>query len=99
LTEKELWVFVQTPRAVALDDDRWGDLADEWAKAAKVSPLAAEPRKRLIEHLASTFSFAWREALKHDYTHNGKAAEAMHLDLFGELLRRSSEGLNTDDPR
>ncbi|MCC7313876.1 MAG: DUF2610 domain-containing protein [Planctomycetes bacterium] len=98
LTEKELWVFVQNPGTPALDSERWEELVTEWSAAAHVSPLAPESRRRLIDELIATFAFAWREALKHDYTHNGKATEAMHLDLFGELLRRSSEGASQNDP-
>jgi TPR repeat protein len=98
LTEQELWMVVQNPRHGALDDNRWAELVDEWAKAARVAPLAPESRKKLAKSFTTTFSFAWREALKHDYTHNGKASEAMHLDLFGALLRRTSENADTSDP-
>ena len=97
LTEKELWQFVEKNKSVALDNVRWEGLVEEWTKAARARQLAEEPRRRLIDTFTNTFCFAWREALKHDYTHNGKASEAMRLDLFGELLRRTSDNANASD--
>lgn len=98
LTEQELWLFIERPGTAALDNERWSSLVEGWAVAARVKPLGTGPSSRLVRVYTRTFSMAWREALKHDFTHGGKASEAMRLDLFGELLRRSADNANTADP-
>jgi tetratricopeptide (TPR) repeat protein len=98
LTEHALWSYVEDPTRVAMDGERWKDLLGEWAGSAGVARLTPAGAEAAAAALCTSFSHSWREALKHDYVHGGKAWAALQLDLAGELLRRTTRAASDSDP-
>ena len=97
LTETGLWTFIQDPKTSALDMEAWRLLLEEWCPAnlGKLSPSTLD---KVSKQICVTFASSWREALKHDYEHGGKAWAGMQLDMMGEQLRRSASGAAVTDP-
>jgi len=97
LHEPALSRFIIDPRARAMDEDTWSRFLKELDEFAKrKTGRVADPfvhdadRDVTIAMLNEQFGRSFREALKHDSTHDGLGWAAMQLQIAGQLLARAS---------
>jgi Tetratricopeptide repeat len=89
LLEPKLVNFIRDKDAMALSVTEWVDLLTLWKDSdSKLTAASIESAARVV---ARDFGVTLREALKADFSMNGKAWASMQLDIAGELMRLTLE--------